>query len=105
MGDMSAARIGSDAAACLVAGGAVTLEDGLTDDEFARVEELFGFAFADDHRAFLAAGLPVGASWPNWRGEGRQSLQKRLQLPTEGIVFDVEWSGFWVDGWGRASSG
>lgn len=74
---------------------------GLTDDEIARVEGTFGFQFADDHRAFLAVGLPVGASWPDWRGEGRKSLAKRLQLPAEGILFAVEWSRFWHDGWGQ----
>lgn len=59
-----------------------------------------GFEFADDHRTFLAAGLPVGPLWPNWRGEGRRSLQKRLQLPIDGILFAVEWNAFWADGWG-----
>lgn len=77
------------------------VEPGLTDDEFARVEDTFGFSFADDHRAFLAAGLPVGAGWPDWRGEGRKSLAKRLQLPAEGVLFAVEWSQFWHDGWGQ----
>lgn len=77
------------------------VEPGLTADEIARVEDTFGFAFADDHRAFLAAGLPVGPSWPDWRGEGRKSLAKRLQLPAEGILFAVEWGQFWHDGWGR----
>jgi hypothetical protein len=62
---------------------------------------MLDFEFADDHRAFLAAGLPVGASWPNWRGDGRKTLQKQLQLPIDGILFAVEWNEFWADGWGR----
>lgn len=77
------------------------VEPGLTDEEIARVEDTYGFQFADDHREFLSAGLPVGPSWPNWRGEGRKSLVKRLQLPAEGILFAVEWSRFWHDGWGQ----
>jgi hypothetical protein len=32
---------------------------GLTESEFARIEQEHGFEFADDHRAFLAAGLPL----------------------------------------------
>lgn len=32
---------------------------GLTDAEFSRVGGEFGIEFADDHRAFLAAGLPL----------------------------------------------
>ncbi|MBO0677397.1 hypothetical protein JRC04_07970 [Mycolicibacterium sp. S2-37] len=100
MGDRSADGIGALAAARLAAVSTATIEQGLSDDEFADVEQTLGIEFADDHRAFLAAGLPVGTSWPNWRGEGRRSLQKRVQLPIEGILFDVEWTQFWVDGWG-----
>jgi hypothetical protein len=33
---------------------------GLTDDEFARIEDEFGFAFPPDLRAVLSVGLPVG---------------------------------------------
>jgi len=93
--------IGTEAAARLAAAGTVTIEPGLSDDEFARVEEMLGVEFADDHRAFLAAGLPAGAAWPDWRSEGRRSLQKRLQLPGDGILFAVEWAEFWPDGWGQ----
>lgn len=92
---------GTEAAARLAALGSVTVEQGLTDAEFARVEQTLGFEFADDHRAFLAAGLPVGPLWPHWRGEGRKSLQKRMQLPIDGILFAVEWNDFWTLGWGQ----
>ena len=81
--------------------GVVTIEPGLSDDEFARVEQALGFEFADDHRAFLRAGLPVGTSWPNWRDDGRKALQKRMQLPVDGILFAVEWHEFWAPGWGQ----
>lgn len=91
----------ADAATHLAAAGAVTIEPGLSDDEFGRVEQMLGFEFADDHRAFLAAGLPVGPSWPHWRGEGRKTLQKRMQLPVDGILFAVEWNNFWTPGWGQ----
>ncbi len=93
--------IGVAAAERLAAAGVTTIEPGLSDDEFARVESTFGVEFGDDHRAFLAAGLPVGGSWPDWRSEGRRSLAKRLQLPLEGVLFAVEWAEFWHDGWGR----
>ncbi len=94
-------QLGTEAARRLVALGDVEIAPGLTDAELARVEADFGFEFADDHRAFLAAGLPVGAQWPNWRSDGRRSLAKRLQLPVEGVLFAVEWSDFWHGGWGK----
>ncbi|GLY14450.1 hypothetical protein LWF15_27575 [Kineosporia rhizophila] len=52
-------NIGEAAAKRLVQSGAAEIQDGLTDAEFARIERHFGFKFADDHRSFLAAGLPV----------------------------------------------
>ena len=88
------------AAARLAELGVVPIEPGLTDDEIDCVERDFGVEFADDHRAFLQAGQPVGPSWPNWRGEGRRSLAKRLQLPADGVLFAVEWRQFWGADWG-----
>jgi hypothetical protein len=90
-----------DAAARLTAFGVVTIEQGLSDEEFARIEQMLEVEFADDHRAFLVAGLPVGKLWPNWRTEGRKALQKWVQLPADGILFAVEWNQFWAPGWGQ----
>jgi len=92
---------GTEAAVRLAALGAVTIEPGLSEDEFAHVEQMLGFEFADDHRAFLAAGLPVGAAWPGWRSDGRKTLQKRMQLPVDGILFAAEWTDFWPAAWGQ----
>jgi hypothetical protein len=91
---------GAEASRRLAALGTVTMEPGLSDDELARVEDEFGFEFADDHRAFLSAALPVGDSWPDWRDAPRRILQQRLRLPTDGILFAVEWQEFWGADWG-----
>ncbi|KUI24836.1 hypothetical protein AU196_15030 [Mycobacterium sp. IS-1742] len=74
---------------------------GLSDEEVSHVESTFGFAFADDHRDFLAAGLPIGEGWPDWRAEGHRTLERQLQLPVDGVLFAVEWKQFWDDGWGE----
>jgi hypothetical protein len=88
------------AAALLAASGRCTVRPGLTDTEFAAVEAEFGFTFADDHHAFLAAGLPVGRGWPDWRDGDRAGLRERLAGPVEGVLFDVAQNDFWYDGWG-----
>jgi len=80
--------------------GSVTMAPGLTDDEFRGIESEFGFEFADDHRAFLSSALPVGDGWPDWRSAPRRSLQQRLKLPIEGVLFAVEWRDFWGADWG-----
>ncbi|MBF6447355.1 MULTISPECIES: hypothetical protein [Nocardia] len=80
---------------------------GLTDSEFDSIESRYHFRFADDHRAFLAAGLPVdepGESgwrgWPDWRHEDPDVLGTWLAQPAEGVLFDVEHNGFWHPAWG-----
>ncbi|SDE20704.1 hypothetical protein [Glycomyces harbinensis] len=99
------ARLGRRAARLLVETGECPVLPGLTDDELADVESEFGFEFGDDHRAFLAAGLPLGAlgeegHWPNWRYGDPDALRARLAWPVNGVLFDVEQGTFWYDAWG-----
>jgi hypothetical protein len=101
MVDHDGSRLGAEAARRLAALGVVEIAPGLTDAEFGRVETEFGFEFADDHRAFLSAGLPVGDSWPDWRLGTRRPLRTLLQWPVDGLLFGVEWKEFWDDRWGR----
>ncbi|MFC8521187.1 hypothetical protein [Streptomyces sp. NPDC057257] len=105
------ARLGAEAACRLAETGLYEFEPGLTDAEFARIEQEYGFEFADDHRAFLAAGLPVNVPpedgqtwsrpWPEWRGGDLDSLRRQLKWPVEGVLLDVEHNGFWCEGWGE----
>lgn len=96
-------------------GRACRIDPGLTDAEFTRVEEEFGFEFADDHRAFLATGLPLSipyddppgvirtdrSPWPDWRNGDPVVLRERLNGPVEGVLFDVKHNVFWDDSWGE----
>ena len=73
---------------------------GRTDDELDRAERRFGIEFADDHRAFLTTGLPVGQGWPDWRDGDADEITHRLCRPVEGVLFDVAENGFWYESWG-----
>ncbi|MEV6976407.1 hypothetical protein [Kitasatospora sp. NPDC093806] len=105
----SGAHLGAEAARLLRAAACCTIEPGLTDDEFDRIEARYGIRFADDHRAFLAAGLPVamppqdGATWqqpwPDWRNGDPDDLRHRLAWPVDGVLSSVE-HGYWHDSWG-----
>lgn len=105
------ARLGAEAARRLAQTGLYRIEPGLTGAEFARVERDYGFEFSDDHRAFLAAGLPVNVSpeegqtwpkpWPDWRSGEPDRLRDQLGWPVEGVLLSVEHSGFWYEGWGE----
>jgi hypothetical protein len=94
------AALGAAAAEFLAGAGRGPIKPGLTGAEFAAIEAEFGFTFADDHRAFLAAGLPAGRRWVDWRDGNRDELRERLAWPVEGVLFDVEQTDFWYAGWG-----
>jgi hypothetical protein len=92
------------AADLLAASGRFPVADGLDSAELDALEQEFGFRFADDHRAFLTAGLPRGRGWPDWRTEDRAALRAQLAMPVEGVLFDVASNDFWYEGWGPPPS-
>jgi hypothetical protein len=96
---------GTAAADVLASYGRFPVRPGLTEPELAGVEQEFGFSFADDHRAFLAAGLPYGRGWPDWRDGDRDQLREKLAMPVEGVLFDVAENDFWYEGWGPQPAG
>jgi hypothetical protein len=73
---------------------------GLTDADVADVEARFAFRFPPDLRAFLQTALPCGSGFPNWRAQTDASLRDWLDGPRQGILFDIEHSGFWLRDWG-----
>ncbi|MFJ8176367.1 hypothetical protein [Streptomyces sp. NPDC094469] len=111
MGNDEGARLGAEAARRLARTGRYAFEPGLTDAEFSRIEGEFGFEFAEDHRSFLAAGLPVNIPprdgqtwsrpWPEWRSGDADSLRDQLAWPVEGVLLDVGHHTFWHEGWGE----
>jgi hypothetical protein len=107
-----ARRLGEEAPQALARTGQCDIGPGLTDGEFARIEAEYEFDFADDHRAFLAAGLPLSSPapgqrrspWPDWRGAGPGDLRGRLDWPVEGALFDVEHNALWHPSWGQRAA-
>ncbi|MFG1774865.1 hypothetical protein ACGFIG_00330 [Micromonospora sp. NPDC049048] len=108
----AAVALGIEAARRLAQLDLVDIQPGLNDAEFDSIERRFGFEFADDHRAFLAAGLPVWTSgrddhpdraswgWPNWRQLDSTTLQEQLDWPIATALNDIE-QGEWPPGWGN----
>ncbi|MCP2273929.1 hypothetical protein [Actinokineospora diospyrosa] len=78
----------------------VSLRPGLTEAELAATEELFGFEFADDHRAMLGEVLPVGGGWPDWRLGDIDPVRRQVDWPVDGVLFDVSENEFWHRDWG-----
>jgi len=92
---------------------------GLTSAEFDGIERDYGVEFSDDHRAFLAAGLPVSLPrvseegvtyawerpWPDWRHGDPDDLRRRLDWPIDGVLHDVEHNALWHASWGERPTG
>ncbi|MFJ4985105.1 hypothetical protein ACIP9H_15025 [Streptomyces sp. NPDC088732] len=106
---MNASELGVEAARRLKQADCCEIEPGLSDNEFERIEAEYGFQFADDHRAFLAAGLPVYSPpeegdtwanpWPDWRNGDPSDLRSHVAWPTRGVMISVE-EGYWRAEWG-----
>jgi hypothetical protein len=93
-------RLTHEAATALLSALPTEIGPGLSEAELEAVESRYGFTFADDHRIFLQAGLPLGRPWPDWRDGDPHELRSRLDAPADGVLFDVEHNGFWYPGWG-----
>jgi hypothetical protein len=78
----------------------VPIADGLSDEEFERIEATYGFTFPPDLKGILQAGLPVGAGFPNWRAGNPEHLRMRINLPIAGLLHEVSNSNFWWKAWG-----
>jgi hypothetical protein len=78
----------------------VDFDAGLTNEEVATCEQRFGFRFPPDLREFLQTGLPRGPQFPDWRAGDEAALREWLDLPRQGVLFDVKQNGFWLDEWG-----
>ncbi|MFE6222405.1 hypothetical protein [Streptomyces sp. NPDC057854] len=97
--DTDCARLGAEAARRLAEADCCEMAPGLTDEEFSRIEATYGFEFSPEHRAFLAAGLPIasppeeGATWqqpwPEWRHADADDLRHRLDWPAREVLGDV----------------
>lgn len=83
----------------------IQVQPGLTDAEFARAEAEFSFSFPPDLRAVLAAGLPVGAGFPDWRSPGaRLHLRAMIDLPVAAVSFQIARNTLWSKSWGPRPS-
>lgn len=83
----------------------VRLDPGLSDEEVSQVQARFEFTFGPEHRALLQSAVPVGPSWPDWRNGPAEDLQRRLDSPVDGVIFDVHHNGFWPASWGDRPDG
>jgi hypothetical protein len=78
----------------------VEFDAGLTDAEVVAVESRYGFRFPPDLREFLQTALPKGPRFPDWRSGDDAEIRDWLDSPRQGVLFDIERNGFWLEVWG-----
>ncbi|WP_454812807.1 hypothetical protein [Paenarthrobacter nitroguajacolicus] len=81
----------------------IPLAPGLSPGQIEDVEEQFSFEFSPDHARFLGLAMPIGPSWIDWLGDPK-GIQKRLDWPRDGVLFDVRENAFWPEEWGDRPS-
>lgn len=81
----------------------ISIQPGLSDSEFARVEAEFGFSFPPDLRAVLSSGLPSAPGFPDWRSSPSR-LRSSLRLPLAAASVHVARSTLWPRSWGPRPS-
>jgi len=82
----------------------IVFEEGMDERELRIVEDTHYFRFPPDLRQFLKHALPISPGWVNWRTTTEAEILERLELPYEGMCFDVEHNGFWLSDWGERPS-
>ncbi|CAO2207004.1 unnamed protein product [Urochloa humidicola] len=75
----------------------VAVLPGLTELELSRAEAELGFAFPPDLRAVLAAGLPSGPGFPDWRA--RAGLRSAFDLPIAAASLQIARGALWPRCW------
>lgn len=79
----------------------VPVVEGVSDEEFSRIESYHAFFFPPDLREVLREGLPIGTGFPNWRSASPGQLQFLIRLPTSDLLHEVSWGRFWCESaWG-----
>jgi len=71
----------------------IHFEPGLSNEEFDKIESVFGFRFPIEIRDFLACGLPVGVHFFNWRDTSEANLQQFKKFSAsvdQSFQFDLE---------------
>ncbi|OMC39103.1 hypothetical protein A5740_26995 [Mycobacterium sp. GA-1841] len=97
--------VGADALKILADDGRWRVDPGLTEAELDALETRFSMWFHPDHRDFLAAGLPVGSGWPDWRNADEVTLRAHIGRPVRELLHAVRAGALWHPAWGDNPGG
>ena len=73
----------------------IKLYEGLTDEEFEKIENFYSIKFPISLRALYKSFLPEFYNWRDFSQENVNKIKYYLNWPIEGILFDIQMNGFW----------
>ena len=77
-----------------------SLPKGLTEIQINDAQDFYGIKFPPDLKALLMYSCPAFCNWNDYSKTNTQHFKDALSWPIEGILFDVENNGFWMERWG-----
>ena len=82
----------------------ITLYDGLTDEEFEKIEKFYSIKFPISLRTLYKSFLPEFYNWRDFSEENVNKIKYYLNWPIEGILFDIQNNGFWKKCFGHRTN-
>ena len=82
----------------------VQLFEGLTDEEFDKIESFYSIKFPSSLRLLYKSFLPSFYNWRDFSEENVKYIKMRLQRPYEGIIFDIKMNNFWIKCFGEKTN-
>ena len=73
----------------------IKLYEGLTDEEFEKIENFYSIKFPISLRTLYKSFLPEFYNWRDFSEENINKIKHYLNWPIDGIVFDIRMNGFW----------
>ena len=75
----------------------IEIYDGLSDEEFEKIENFYNIKFPKVLRILYKSFLPNFYNWRDFSENNVKKVKKYLNMPIEGILFDIENNNFWMD--------
>ena len=79
----------------------IEILNGLSDEEFEKIEKFYNIKFPKVLRILYKSFLPNFYNWRDFSENNVKKIKNYLNMPIEGILFDIENNGFWMDCFGE----
>jgi len=79
----------------------IQIYEGLTEEEFYKIESFYSIKFPKVLRILYKSFLPNFYNWRDFSDENVEKIKLYLNMPIEGIKFDIKYNNFWLECFGE----